>query len=160
MVALVEPATRRILRKLNLSVADLLDGPEPILTSRGAARAEGALRKIRDLRQVSIERLSALRGGLLAIDAGLAKPLETTNEKISFALDKLIEKAAEASGRSDQTLAAQLHRLAVALVPEGRLAERVYSPLTYLLRHGRAGVVAPILQNLRWDQPGLQVIDL
>ena len=160
MVALVDPATRRVLSKLNLSVADLLDGPEPILRSRGTARAEGALRKVQELRQASTERLSALRGELLAIDAGLAKPLDVTSEKISFALDKLIEKAAEASGRADQTLAAQLHRLAVALVPEGRLAERVYSPLTYLLRHGRAGVVTPILQHLRWDRPGLQVIDL
>ncbi|MEO6324327.1 MAG: bacillithiol biosynthesis BshC [Thermoanaerobaculia bacterium] len=160
MVALVDPGTRRLLSKLNLSVADLLGGPEPILKQRGAERADGALGKIQELRQAATERLGALRGELLAIDAALAKPVDVTSEKISFALDKLVEKAAEASGRADTTLAAQLRRLAVALVPEGRLAERVYSPLTYLLRHGRAGVVTPLLTHLRWNRAGLQVIDL
>ncbi|MBK8594184.1 MAG: bacillithiol biosynthesis BshC [Holophagales bacterium] len=40
----------------------------------------------------------------------------------------------------------------------GRPAERVYGPLPWLLRYGRAGLVGPLREQLRWDVAGLQEI--
>lgn len=160
MVALVEPAIRRLLGKLELAVDDLMGGPEPLLKSRGANRAAGVLERVAALRAKTLEELGTLREELTGLDASLPRALETTSEKIEFALDKLIERATEAAGRSDETLARQLERLGDALLPGGSLAERVYSPLPYLLRVGRSGLVEPLRRALRWDRAGLQVIDL
>ena len=94
------------------------------------------------------------------MEAGLGKPLESTRENLRFAFDKLLERTRAAAGRANEAEARQLRRLAAALAPGGRPAERVYGPLPWLLRHGRAGLVGPLKEQLRWDVAGLQEIAL
>jgi hypothetical protein len=51
-------------------------------------------------------------------------------------------------------------RLSVALAPNGTLAERVYTPLHFVLRYGPEAVRKPLLEALRWDTTGIQIFDL
>jgi hypothetical protein len=127
---------------------------------RGAGQARDLLGRLEAAKSGTLEALDRLRADLVAVDASLERAFQTTREKLVFALDKLAEKSAAAAGRADETLAAQVRRLAAETAPGGTLAERVYTALPYALRYGREGLVGPIARELRWDVPGVQVVEL
>ena len=158
MAAVIEPQSRRLLQKLSLSIEEVLEGPDAILNARGAREAAGLLGRVEAVRAEAVARLEALRPELLGVDESLAKAVDQTREKVELALSKLEEKSASAAGRSHETLTKQVERLTTALAPHGALAERLYTPVTYLMTLGREGLTSA-LSGLRWDVPGLQVLE-
>ncbi len=160
MAAPVTAAERRALGRLGLGLADLFSGVDALLARRGAARAGGLLDELAALRDGTLSGLDALAPRLAAVEAGLGKNVAATRENVRFAFEKLADRARAAAGRADEAEVRQLRRLAASLAPGGRPAERLYSPLAWLLRHGRAGLVGPLKEQLRWDVAGLQEIDL
>jgi bacillithiol biosynthesis cysteine-adding enzyme BshC len=159
MVAVVEPTARRAMEKLSITIEDLLEGPEAILEARGAASASGLMRRLEDVKKAALRGLDALEPELLAIDDSLGKALSATREKLDFALGKLEEKAASAAGRHQESLVEKVTRLTTALVPRGELAERVYTPVTYLMTLGRRGLLAAMRRGVSWERFGLTVVD-
>ena len=160
MAAPVTPPVRRALARLGLGVEGALDGAEALLSRAGAGRAAAAIDRIRQARQAALSNLDALAPDLLAIDGTLARPLEAARKNVLFALEKLEEKTAQAAGRADEAVEAQVRRVVQEIAPDGRLAERVYTAVPWLLRYGRDGLVQPLKQRLRWDVTGLQVVEL
>ncbi len=160
MAAPVGASDRRALEKLGLGLADLFAGTEALLSARGAAREGALLDELAGVRDEALAALAGLAPRLSAVEAGLGKPLEATRENLRFSFDKLLERTRAAAGRANETEARQLRRLAVALVPGGRPAERAYGPVPWLLRYGRQGLVGPLKEQLRWDVAGLQEIAL
>jgi bacillithiol biosynthesis cysteine-adding enzyme BshC len=160
MVALLSPVARRLLAKLDITITEVLQGTDALLKKCGAGRAHEILAGLEAAKGAALEALQALRPELAAIDLSLEKAVETTREKLAFAFEKLAEKTAGAAGRADETLAAQVKRVAAEIAPGGTLVERVYSALPYALRYGRDGIAGPLTRDLRWDVPGLQVIEL
>ncbi len=160
MAAPVAPPVRRALARLGLGVEEALEGAEALLTRAGAGRAARALARVRAAREAALAALDELAPDLLAIDGGLARPVEAARKNVLFALEKLEEKTAQAAGRADEAALAQIRRIVQEIVPGGRLAERVYTAVPWLLRYGRDGLVGPLKQRLRWDVTGLQVVEL
>jgi bacillithiol biosynthesis cysteine-adding enzyme BshC len=160
MAAPLAASDRRALEKAGLSLPDLFAGTDALLSARGAAHAGALLRELSAVRDAALSGLSGLAPPLAAIEPGLAKNLEATRENVRFALDKLAERTRAAAGRTNEAEARQLRRLVAALAPAGRPAERVYGPVPWLVRHGRAGLVGPLKEQLRWDVAGLQEIAL
>lgn len=160
MAAPLAAPDRRALEKLGLGLGDLFAGTDALLAARGAAREGALLHDLARVRDAALVGLAGLAPRLSGVEAGLGKPLEATRENVRFALDKLIERTRAAAGRANEAEARQLRHLATALAPGGRPAERVYGPLPWLLRHGRAGLVGPLKEQLRWDLAGLQEIAL
>ena len=160
MVALVPPATERLLSKLGFSIADVLEGPEALLRKKGAGAARGLLERLSAVRERAIRELDALRPALLAVDPLLEKAVAATREKTAFAFEKLAEKTASAAGRTDERAGLQVKRLSEEILPGGTLAERAYSALPYVLRFGREALVGALRRELKWDDAGLQVIGL
>jgi bacillithiol biosynthesis cysteine-adding enzyme BshC len=160
MAAPVSASERRALEKLGLGLGDLFAGTDALLAARGAAREGSLLDDLAAIRDTALGSLAELAPRLAAVEAGLGKPLESTRDNLRFAFDKLLDRTRAAAGRSNEAEARQLRRLASALAPGGRPAERVYGPLPWLLRHGRAGLVGPLKEQLRWDVAGLQEIEL
>ncbi len=160
MAAPVTPPVRRSLARLGLGIEDALEGPDALLSRAGAGRAARTLGRIREMRQAALTALDALAPDLLAIDGGLARPVEAARKNVLFALEKLEEKTAQAAGRADEAALAQIHRIVQEIVPDGRLAERAYTAVPWILRYGRDGLVQPLKERLRWDVTGLQVIEL
>jgi bacillithiol biosynthesis cysteine-adding enzyme BshC len=160
MVAPVTPPVRRALTRLGLGVGDALDGAEALLSRAGAGRAATALGRVRDMRRAALVALDALTPDLQAIDGGLSRAVEATRKNVAFSLEKLEEKAAQAAGRADDAVETQVRRVIQEIAPGGRLAERVYTAVPWLLRYGREGFVGPLKQRLRWNVTGLQVIEL
>jgi bacillithiol synthase len=159
LVAVVEPSSKRILERLSLPLETALHGPEEMLKALGGEKARATLARLEEIRAGTTDALAAQKDALVSLDPSLAKALETTSEKVAFALAKLIERTAETAGRSEETAAKQVARLALALCPGGRLAPRVYTPLTYLLRLGRAGFVEPLASQLSWEARELEAIE-
>ena len=131
-----------------------------MLRKKGAGEARPLLQRLAAIREDAIHALEGEAPALLAVDPSLEKAMLLTREKLSFAFGKLVEKAAAAAGRADERTAAQVKRLAEEILPDGKLAERAYSALPYVLRFGREAVVGALRKELVWSQPGLQVISL
>lgn len=159
MVALVDPAAHRLLETTGLSVADVLEGTDALLARRGRERGATALALLEGVGREAEARLLAMEPALRAIDPNLGKPLEATRQNVGFALGKLVEKVTAAAGRADETLAKKVARLSALLLPGGALAERVLTPVPALLRWGRNGLLAALEEGIRWDRPGLTVIE-
>jgi bacillithiol biosynthesis cysteine-adding enzyme BshC len=160
MVAPVSTGARRTLAKLGLGVADVLEGPAALLSRAGAGKAGTELARLREIQHATLAAIDGLKPNLLAIEPALAHAVEATRKNIAFALEKLEEKAAQAAGRADEKVAAQVERLSQEIAPGGKLTERVYTAVPWLLRYGREGLMTPLKQGFRWDVPGLQVIEL
>ncbi|MCM3878298.1 MAG: bacillithiol biosynthesis BshC [Thermoanaerobaculia bacterium] len=160
LVALLSPAARRGLEKLGLSVEDVLEGPEAMLRKKGAGKARELLGRLRVVGASAERDLLSLKPALLGVDTSLGKAVEATREKTAFAFEKLVEKTADAAGRADEVMAAQVTRLAEEILPRGSLAERVYSALPYTLRFGRGALVGTLRRELKWNETGLQVLEL
>ncbi len=160
MVAPLSPAARRALSRLGIGLSGALWGDETLRAQAGAARAGASLDRLRGVRDRALAEIGALAPEFLAIDPSLARALDATRQNVAFALEKLEGKAAHASARADATIDASIRRVAAEVAPGGTLAERVYAALPWVLRHGRAGLVGPLKQRLRWDVRGLQVVVL
>jgi bacillithiol biosynthesis cysteine-adding enzyme BshC len=160
LVALETPAARRLLSKLDVTLADVLEGEDALLRKKGAGSARALLARVAAIRDGAAAELDAARPALLAVDASLEKAVAATREKLAFAFEKLVEKTEGAAGRADAQVTQQVRRLTTELLPGGQLAERVYPVLPYVLRLGREAVVGALRRDLRWDETGLQEIAL
>jgi bacillithiol biosynthesis cysteine-adding enzyme BshC len=160
LVALLSPSAKRGLEKLGLSVEDVLEGPEAMLRKKGAGAARALLSRLSAVGGSAVRDLLSLKPALLGVDPSLEKAVEATREKTAFAFEKLLEKTAGAAGRADERTAAQVTRLAEEMLPRGILAERVYSALPYALRFGRGTLVGTLRRELKWNEAGLQVLEL
>jgi len=160
LVALETPGVRRLLAKLEVTLAEVLEGEEALLRRMGAGSARALLARVAAVRDEAAAGLDALRPELLAVDASLERAVAATKEKLGFSFQKLVEKTEAAAGRSDARVTQQVRRLCVELLPEGQLAERQYSVLPYVLKLGREAVVGALRRDLKWDVPGIQEIPL
>lgn len=160
LVALETPPTRRLLEKLGVTLADVLEGEEALLRKKGAGSARALLESVAAIRDAAVRDLDVSRPALLAVDASLDRAVAATREKVAYAFGKLVEKTESAAGRADAQVAEQVRRLGGELLPDGTLAERVYPVLPYVLRLGREAVVGALRRDLKWDEPGVQEIAL
>jgi bacillithiol synthase len=157
-VALETSSARRLLAKLEIGLGDVLAGSDALLRKKGAGSARALLARVTSIPERAIADLDAARPALVAVDASLEKAVEATREKLTFAFEKLVEKTEAAAGRADAQVTQQVRRLMDELLPDGKLAERLYPVLPYVLKLGRAAVVGALRRDLKWDEPGLQEI--
>ncbi len=113
-----------------------------IFRAREAARGEGtpAARRLTDLDSRIAAELSALAPDIGSVDPTLSPVLAGAAEKISHQIGRVREKVEKAAERRDEEKNRRLEAIEHTLAPGGAPADRVYSPLTYLLRFGEAFV--------------------
>ncbi len=159
MVAVLGPLERRLLSKAGIEVEELLAGPDAVVKARGAARAGELLGALERARDAAVASLEEVRSGLLSVDPSLGKGLDATEENVRFAFGKLAERTRAAAGRADEAFARSVRRLADLVVPNGTLAERIYTPVPWLARMGRRALVGALEEAVRWDAPGLVEVE-
>ncbi|HEY3348282.1 MAG TPA: bacillithiol biosynthesis BshC [Thermoanaerobaculia bacterium] len=159
-VAFETPWARRLLAKLDLALGDVLEGSDALLRRKGAGSARALLARVASIPERALADLDAARPALVAVDASLERAVAATREKLSYSFEKLVEKTEAAAGRADAQVAQQVRRLTDELLPDGKLAERLYPVLPYVLKLGRAAVVGALRRDLKWDEAGLQEIVL
>ena len=109
---------------------------------REAARAEPppVSPKLAELDAEIARRLSALVPEIEGIDPTLAPVASGAAEKIAHQIARLREKVERAAERRDGERTRRIETVETFLAPGGVPADRVYGPLTYLLRFGEAFV--------------------
>jgi uncharacterized protein YllA (UPF0747 family) len=160
MVLPLEPSARRALAKSGLPIETVLQGERAALIEQGKSASAQALTRLATLREELLRDLDSLKDEILGLDPNLKRPFDSTRQNLDFALGKFTEKAAESAGRTDTQSRQALERLLAAILPTGQLAERILSPLSYVERFGREKLVTAIEEAIRWDEPGLYVIEL
>jgi bacillithiol synthase len=136
-LTMVESHTGRSLERYGLSLVDLFDGLETVL-SRVVEEHLGAdtARTFSDAeKNVNLE-LDRLGEKLKAIDPTLADALETGRRKINYQLDGLRTRFHRAQMGRDEAAQRQLQRAFDQLYPEKALQERHINITSLLARHG------------------------
>ncbi len=159
-VVLLGRTDRKLAERIGLPLEEFLASPLEARRARAAARHAELLARLAPVESGAREALESLRPAFVGLDASLGKGLDATTQNISFAIGKLRERVLAAAARADEAFGRDVDRLAASLLPGGKLAERVYSPLVYLPRHGRERLAERLLGQVRWSEPGPQVIEI
>ena len=159
-VVLLGRAERKLADRIGVPLPELLAAPDAVRRSRAESREADLLAGLEHVEGAAREGLEALRPALVGLDGSLGKGVDATAQNVAFAVGKLRERVLAAAARADEAFGRDVDRLAAALLPGGKPAERVYSPLVTLPRHGRERLAAKLLGEIRWDEPGLRIIEL
>ncbi len=159
-VVLLSPDDRKFADRIGLPLGEFLASPREVRRGRAAAKNADLLARLAQVESGARQALETLRPEFVNVDASLVKGLDATNQNISFAIGKLRERVLAAAARSDEAFGRDVDRLSASLLPGGKLAERVYSPLVYLPRYGRERLAERLLGQVLWSESGPQVIEL
>jgi uncharacterized protein YllA (UPF0747 family) len=103
-------------------------------------------------------RLAALVPEIEEIDATLAPVASGTGEKAAHQIARLREKVERAAERRDGERTRRLETIENHLAPGGVPADRIYGPLTYLMRFGEA-FVPELLKRAECRTDGARFVD-
>ena len=148
----VDARTRRWLGQLGLAAADL-SLPKDELRARltvalpaGVASPENLRALVKSDIEPALDKLAA---SVVAADAHLERPARRTRASVAFGLDRLITRYARTLLERDETTLRRMHRLELALVPEGVPQERYYGWPSLSGRHGVEGLKRLVLDTLQ-----------
>lgn len=104
----------------------------------GAGEEEPIEVRLEALGRRFAEELHALEEDVAEVDRNLAMPVARFAARTRSELKKLAEKVRNQRRNKAGTFRQHARRLCAELRPRGAMQERVFSPLPYLVRHGRA----------------------
>ena len=136
-LTMIEHHTGRVLERYNLTLADFLEGLEPVMKRVVEEHlAADSAKLFADTEQNINHELDRLRQELQAIDPTLASALETGRKKINYQLDGLKQRFIRAQMTRDEAAHRQLQRAFDQLYPHKDLQERHINITSLLARHG------------------------
>ena len=150
----LEPRQVERLEEEGLTLADLLGAPEA-LERRLAEDAGGDVTA--DARRRIVEVLDGLREPLLAFDPDLERPYAKTREQVTKGLDLLAARAVAAAARRNEVRQRRVEQLREAVLPGGKLQERVVSSAHFPGKYGDA-FAAALCEQMELDPETLQVV--
>lgn len=151
-VSLLEPRIARLLDRFHVRLQDLTAEPEQLASRLLRTHLPPDLgATLAAARQDVDEIFSRVGEAVAAVDPTLRATVGQTSGHIKGHLEQLERKAVQALKRREADTRQQLQRLRDALVPGGKLQERVYPLLPYLAKYGPT-----LLRELRdrTDGPG------
>ncbi len=136
-----------------LTLAQLLAPPEELerVLAEGGDGAFAA-----EPRRRIEEALAALAAPALALDPNLERPLEKTRDQVERALDTFEGKVRSAAARRDEVRLGRVEALREAVLPHGKLQERVVCSAHYRGKH--LELVEGYWEQMRLDGAVLQVV--
>jgi bacillithiol biosynthesis cysteine-adding enzyme BshC len=136
-VSLVEPRIAQLLARFRLGLPDLTAEPEQIASRILRAQLPPDLgATLAAARQGVDEIFRQIGEAVAAVDPTLKATAGQTSGHIKGHLDQLEKKAVQALKRREADTRQQLQRLRDALMPGGKLQERVYPLVSYLAKYG------------------------
>ena len=136
-LTMIERHTGRVLERYNLTLADFVEGLEPVIKRVVEEYlAADSAKLFADTEQNMNHELDRLRQELESIDPTLASALETGRKKINYQLDGLKQRFVRAQMTRDEAAHRQLQRAADQLYPNKDLQERHINITSLLARHG------------------------
>ncbi|KPL07251.1 hypothetical protein AMJ86_05030 [bacterium SM23_57] len=135
-ITLLEKAWERNLGKLSLSVTDLYL-PQELLNRKIAGRGQTEVMEGIDKRIQAVNAsLDEIESLVSDVDTALLTSAQKLRGAIERRLQQFVSRIENGIVSSDQAMGERIQRLRTALYPDEHLQERVYSPLSFLIRHG------------------------
>ncbi|HEX5761313.1 MAG TPA: bacillithiol biosynthesis cysteine-adding enzyme BshC [Thermoanaerobaculia bacterium] len=150
----LEPRQAARLEEEGLALADLL-GPVERLERRLAEDAGGDVTAA--ARRRIEETLDGLRAPVVALDPSLERPWEKAREQVLKGLDLLGSRVVAAAARRDEVRRRRIEQLREAVLPLGKLQERVVSTAHFPGKHGDA-FAAALWEQLELEPRELQAV--
>lgn len=164
----VDARSRRLLRELDVSPADVLATPEAELLARlpsarpAGAPDPGALSARAGQVVALADEIAAAVAASVPADRNLGRAAARTRGTVSAAMDRLLHRYRRTLAARDGVTVGRLARLYQALAPGGVPQERVYAWPSLAGRHGPAALKRAVLERLGTVDPfagALQVIE-
>jgi len=138
-LSLLEPRITQLLTRFRLGLHDLTAEPEQLASRILRAQLPPDLEAtLAAARQGVDEIFRRIGDAVAAVDPTLKATAGQAGGHIKGHLDQLAKKAVQALKRREADTGQQLQRLREALMPGGKLQERVYPSLPYLAKYGFA----------------------
>ncbi len=136
-LTVVEKSIDRVLEKYGLTVPDTWKEPDALVAGVAAQKVPGSLENALRRTQADLEAdFGPLKAEAVTFDPGLENSFDLARGKIGRQWAFLEEKVRQAASRRDETARRQVRKAAVHLFPNGRLQERVFNIVPYLIKHG------------------------
>jgi bacillithiol biosynthesis cysteine-adding enzyme BshC len=156
----VEPAIRRTIGKIGLPAEAFSQDPDALFSEvarrRMAFEAEALFGQALSQVDRVVERLAP---DVVAVDASLARSVESTRAGLHKQLTRLRARVLKADRRGRGLLRKQIERVANALFPLGKPQERVISPLYFVAKYG-PNFFVQLMDDLETDTRVHFLVDL
>jgi bacillithiol biosynthesis cysteine-adding enzyme BshC len=159
-VSLVESKVEKVLDKFDLSVADLVEGVDPlfqrIVVDAMDVDVEGVFEDVtRSLHQA----INELKPAVEAVDSTLARSAEATRAALMNEMEAFKSRVVRAEKNNQDEVRAQIEKVHANLVPGSTLQERVVSVLYFLNKYSPE-LLAELRVALDVDTTEHQVVSL
>ncbi len=136
-VSILERKIARVLEEYGLEIPGLWAAPEAIVARVAAQKVpealDNALQRARADHEADFE---SLKAEVLAFEPALEDSLGLARGKIGRQWTFLEKKVRQAASRRDETARRQVRKAVDNLYPNGRLQERVFNIVPYLIKYG------------------------
>lgn len=157
---LVDGRTRRLMERLDISLADCLRGEEALLETVASRLSPSELVSEFSSAEAAIgAALDRLGASLAALDPTLERAMQRSRTRIGWQLGKMRRKAARAELRKQADTEQQARHAFRLVSPERQLQERYYSFIVFLAQHG-TGLLEDLLAGIDAIRPSHEVMAL
>ena len=134
---LLEPKPERILSRYQLSLHDVLQGPDKVREAIAARSLPSELRARFEEAYATVERsMAALRESIGKLDSTLIDTTESTRTSISHQIDRLRARVARAEQQRNEVITRHADVLNNSLFPNKALQEREVAGVSFVARYG------------------------
>jgi bacillithiol biosynthesis cysteine-adding enzyme BshC len=157
---LVEPKVQRWLRQYEITLLDVLQGPEALRQKLASRTLPAGLQAAFERANKSVEEsFSGLKEALAKLDPTLVDASQTGASKVHYQLDRLRERAMAAELRRSEVVGRHAEALSQTLYPENALQERGVAGVYFVARHGTE-LLHGVHDIMRTDCHDHQILEL
>ena len=132
---ILDPRSRKVLARYELQLNDLFAGSKAAVAGLGQRLAASDVPgRLRSLKADLDRQLDDIAVPVAATDR-LRAGIENSRRRMSYQIEKLESRFSAARQRREAAILRQVSRLCDTLAPGGRLQEREYAGIQFVLRH-------------------------
>ncbi len=157
---LVEPKPERLLARYELSLPDVLLGPDKVREAIAARSLPADLQERFEEAYTSVETsMTALRESIGKLDSTLVDTAESARENMAQQIKRLQARVSRAESLRDEVISRHADALNHALFPNKSLQEREVAGVSFVARYG-VELLANLYQQIHTDCHDHQVIEV
>lgn len=159
-ITILERKIDDVLKKYDLKIQDLWQNPEKIINKMCKKKIPDSVDKAFGAATSNLEKdLLFLKKEIVTFEPNLERTVDATFGKIKQTYQSLEKKILKASKRRDSLVAEQIHKAANNLYPTGRLQERVFNILPFLIKYSHT-FIDKLYGSIDIDNHDHQIIKL
>ena len=157
---LIEPKTKALLEKYDLSISGVFEGADILRETIGARRLPPNLQSSFEHAATAVEHsMKAVRESLAELDKTLIESAEHAESKMLYQINNLRARASRAELRHSEVVQRHAEALSNSLYPERTLQEREFAGVYFLAKHGKQ-LMDGLLDVMHPDCLDHQIVEL